>query len=97
MLGEWSLEGEDASVYQCTIKLRSDPVIGGYGVDVPKSCKAPAPRIAAWYIAADGSVVLLDAGRKPVLKLAEQGDAGLFGTDAKAGPQFFLVQPGLGD
>ena len=98
MLGEWSLEGENAAIYQCLVTLRDDRVVGGYRVDVPESCDAPGSEIAAWNIDENSnSVVLLDNARKPVLTLGEMGDPGLFGTEAGSGPQFFMVQPGLGE
>jgi len=98
MLGEWSLEGEDATVYQCLITLRDDPVMGAFGVDVPGSCSAPGADVVAWRMDdGNNSVVLLDAGGKPVLTLQAMDDNSLLGTDSNDGPQFFMVQPGLGE
>lgn len=94
MVGEWSLEQDDATKFQCTIGLTDQWAIGGFGVEIPEECLSGGPTadIAAWSIDdADGSVVFTDALRKPVLRLMEEGDGGIFASDIATPPQYYLV------
>jgi hypothetical protein len=96
MVGDFVLAQEDDSLPTCPIRFTDRDAAGGWAVEMPETCPAPYPtadQIAAWNVDdADGSVVLLDADRKVVMRLFEDED-GLFDTDPNIEPRFYLLAP----
>ncbi|MBN9305630.1 MAG: hypothetical protein BGO82_03955 [Devosia sp. 67-54] len=96
MVGDFVLAQEDETLPTCPIRFTDQQAIGGWAVEMPAPCPAPYPsadQIAAWNVdESDGSVLLMDATRKVVMRLFEDED-GLFDTDPNVEPRFYLLAP----
>ena len=96
MVGDFVLAQEDETLPTCPIRFTDQQAIGGWAVEMPAPCLAPYPsadQIAAWNVdESDGSVLLMDATRKVVMRLFEDED-GLFDTDPNVEPRFYLLAP----
>lgn len=96
MVGDWMLEQEDESLPKCPLVFTDRQAAGGWAVEVPESCPAPFPpadQLAAWNVDDnDGSVILMNADRKVVMRLLEDED-GLFDTAPDTSPRFYLLMP----
>ncbi|HZV17195.1 MAG TPA: AprI/Inh family metalloprotease inhibitor [Sphingobium sp.] len=69
--------GEDG--WMCEIELLGSRTIGGYGIrgDDPCLRKLGFEDLSAWFVEPDGYLVLIDATRKPVMRL-KRADEGYF-------------------
>lgn len=96
MVGDFILEQEDQSLPKCPITLSDQEALGGWAVQLPETCAAPYPaadQLVAWNIdQTDGSIILLNAERKVVMRLFEDED-GLYDTAPDVQPRFYLMAP----
>ena len=96
MVGDFVLAQEDETLPTCAVSFTDRAAAGGWAVEMPEACPAPYPtadQIAAWNVDdADGSVLLMDATGKVVMRLLEDED-GLFDTDPNVTPRFYLLAP----
>ena len=96
MVGDFTLAQEDDTLPTCPIKLTDQQSIGGWAIELPETCPAPYPaadQLVSWNVdESDGSVLLMNAERKVVLRLFEDED-GLFDTDPSVTPRFYLFAP----
>ena len=96
MIGDFILEQEDQSAPKCPLTFTDQEAIGGWAIEVPETCPAPYPpadQFVAWNLDdSDGSVILLNAERKVIMRLFEDED-GLYDTDPNVEPRFYLLSP----
>ena len=96
MVGDFTLAQEDDSLPTCPIRLTDQQSVGGWAIELPETCPAPYPpadQLVTWNVdESDGSVLLMNAERKVVMKLFEDED-GLFDTDPNVTPRFYLLAP----
>jgi len=96
MVGDFTLAQEDDTLPTCPIRLTDQQTIGGWSIELPAACPAPYPaadQLVAWNVdESDGSVLLMNAERKVVMRLFEDED-GLFDTDPNVTPRFYLLAP----
>ena len=69
-LGPWEIRNEKGNK-KCRVKLKSDDVIGGMGIDVAKSCGKTFPlmnEVFSWRLNEGWEIVLVDATRKTLIR-----------------------------
>jgi Protease inhibitor Inh len=79
MVGAWELSNADRDK-TCTVNLKLGTAGPSYGIDLDKKCGEAFPAIrgiAGWTFGRNDSLLLVDAGGKPVLELLEV-EAGMY-------------------
>jgi hypothetical protein len=95
LLGNWvfTQDGEGSST--CTLELRSSRVIGGFALAAPDRCTRviqEAGELYAWYLNADGQLVLADAARSSLLVMRKNPDGGWSSVE-EGGVPYLLNRP----
>ena len=95
LLGNWVLAQDGEGSPTCTLTLKAHRVIGGFELSAPPRCSRvleAADDIAAWYLNADGALVLADATRRALLVFTKRA-SGAWAEDA--GAPYLLTRPTL--
>jgi len=84
--GYWFL-ADAASGKGCNLHLLADEAIGGHGIEAPESCtvgKTSGGDLAAWNLDGQGGLIILDAVRHVLFRLAGEED-GSWRAESSAG------------
>jgi hypothetical protein len=96
LLGSWEMSNADRD-RTCGVVFRGEPAPGGLKLDLDPACTNVFPAakdIAAWVLAPDGALRLIDAAGRPVLELGEV-ESGMY-DGSRAGEGRYVLQNNAG-
>jgi hypothetical protein len=77
LAGAYNLWQDGEGGPSCKLTLQAEPILGGNALDVEADCDAKLKLGGdphAWFLNADGLLVIIDAARQPLLRMEQQPD-----------------------
>jgi hypothetical protein len=96
LAGAWELIAQGGQ-RKCKLTLRPQAVQGGFAVGIPTTCRRATPivaRVAAWRVAEDGFIRLVDGRGEPVLAFEDDAPAMRLKATASDGQAYQLDSMG---